>query len=449
MPEILSLYPVAGNKSAIIHQMSDGTNIYHCRTHQNPVAYGPMDNLKFIEVDSLKDTSSKSVNGIWLRDKNIMSVGVRQDGMKNKYLGIRPDDNQTGSEQFEFSIDRIQFDGVDIPVDVAGHIPIDSVTTDLGNVVVRATRQGARQMVRVSAPIKHFRIIFTIHFKGLDYKRKDELDEEWFYSQKTGEFRLRLGKPLFIAAETYEPLPNVQHLIKHTVTNNNDGTLTYIKESTDDFSPDLLPRTYLIDASTVYSGTSDGEVLNDVTGGTASTLWSSARNSTSGYSLTSTASSGHIGYVGCVYDEGTYEYMIARSFFYYNTSSISGTITAVSNFIYGYYLAMSNVCAQKGTQADTLTIADYDNFSGSEYGHVTWGTGAYKQITFNSTGISDINTSGTTKVCCREYAHDYSNSMPSSSYNNFGYFSDNTGTSYDPYLSITATNPFKPRIVII
>jgi hypothetical protein len=442
MPEILSKHPVAGNKSSIIHRMSDGKNVYHCRTHQNPVAYGPPDNLKFIELDSLKDTSSKSVNGIWLRDKNIMSVGVRQDGRKQKYLGIRPDDNQTGSEQFEFSIERIEFDGVEIPVDVAGHIPIDPVTADLGNVLVRATRQGARQMVSVPAPVKHFRIIFTINFKGLDYKRKDDIDEEWFYSQKTGEFRLRLGKPLFIYAETYEPLPNVQHLIKHTVRDNHDGTLTYIKESTKYFSADLLPQSYLIDANTVYSSTADGYVEN--TNGT----WSVCRSAASGNSLNAYGTtSGFFTFVS--YGQ---TYYIDRSFFYFNTSSLSGSVTAVTGYwCSGVYSSSGiDVAAQKGTQADTLTTADFDSFSGSYYGTKTWpsdNTVAYQAIVFNAQGRADINQSGTTKICLRDYSYDYGNIEPFLGFQAYGYFSDYTGTSRDPYLSITVSL-FKPKIII-
>ena len=428
MPEILSINPVPGNKSAILHNLSDGSRVYHCRTHMNPVAYGPMDKLKWIELNSLLDTSSKSVNGIWLRDKNIMSLGVRKDGQKNKYLGIRPDDNQTGSEQFEITIERIQYDGIDIPVDVAKHIQVDAVTADLGNVIIRATRQGARQMVKVPSQIKHFKIIFTVHHKGLDYKKMADLDEEWFYSKKTGQFRLRLRKPLLIDADTYEPLEGVQHLITHTVINNHDGTLTYIKESTKDFSAGLLPQSYLIDLDPIYSDTTDGYVQY-VYG-----AWAGCHNATTGSS--SNTSSSYLN--NAMMTKHPFSYEISRSFFYYNTSGITGIITEASNYLYGYTNANSSVSAQKGTQADALTTADYDSFTGNEYGHVSWGINQYKQIAFNAQGLADIVKDGTSKICCREYEHDYLYATPdSSTYNNGCYFSDNTGTTKDPYLSLT------------
>jgi hypothetical protein len=437
MAEILSIHPVQGNKSAILHKMSDGGKVYHCRTHMNPVYYGAMDNLKPIELNSLLDTSSKSVNGIWLRDKNVMSVGVRQDGLKNKYLGIRPDDNQIGSEQFEITIEQIQFDGVDVPVDVAKHTPIDAVTADLGNVIIQATRQGARQMVKVPSPIKHFKIIFTVHHKGLDYKKMADLDEEWFYSKKTGQFRLRLRKPLLIDADTYEPLEGVQNLITHTVTNNGDGTLTYIKESTKDFSPDLLPESYLIDLDPIYSSTADGYVsleganwsIRDASTGDTSMNYSS-------YHAQAMAASSAAGI--CV---------IYRSFFYYDTSGVAGTILSVSNYIYGYSNANTSVSAQKGTQGSSINTGTYNDFSGSEYGHVAWSTSGYNQITFNAQGIADIVTNGTTKICLREFTYDYSNSTPSTRRRDGCYYSDNTGTSKDPYLSITVQTIVIPKFI--
>jgi hypothetical protein len=397
-----------------------------------------MDNLKWIELDSLLNTSSKSVNGIWLRDKNIMSVGIRQDGRKRKYLGIRPDDNQTGSEQFEISIERIQYDGIDIPVDVAKHVPIDAVTADLGNVIIRATRQGARQMVKVPSPIKHFKIIFTVHHKGLDYKKMADLDEEWFYSKKTRQFRLRLRKPLLIDAETYEPLEDVQHLITHSIIDNHDGTITYIKESTKDFNPDLLPEAYLIDLDPIYSSTNDGYIYH------YNSTWSTVHDAAKGFTFNNGGTMANDA-TQCLYETN---YKIKRSFFYYDTSGVTGTITAVVNYICGYTNGQSRVCAMEGTQSDPFVTADFDSFTGNEYGHTaSWSTSGYNQITFDAQGIADINTSGTTKICCREYTHDYLNSAPSTIYENGCYYSNNSGTNYDPYLSIT-TLSFKPKIII-
>jgi hypothetical protein len=135
----------------------------------------------------------------------------------------------------------------------------------------------------------------------------------------------------------------------------------------------------------------------------------------------------------------TTTYYIVRSFYFFDVSGLSGTATAVSLNIRGITNAESDVSAQLGTQADPLTTADYDSFTGSSYGNTSWSTG-WNSITYNATGISDVNGqigSGTHKVCCREYTHDYSDSTPTGQNRNGCYFADSGGTDNDPYLDIT------------
>ena len=105
-----------------------------------------------------------------------------------------------------------------------------------------------------------------------------------------------------------------------------------------------------------------------------------------------------------------------------------------------YYSAV--VVAQKGTQADTLSAADFDNFTGSEYGHVTVSQkNTTYSITLNATGISDVQTaadnSAVAKICLREYTHDYLNSAPTTGVNVSGIsFADNS--SNKPYIIVTS-----------
>jgi hypothetical protein len=96
----------------------------------------------------------------------------------------------------------------------------------------------------------------------------------------------------------------------------------------------------------------------------------------------------------------------------------------------------------KGTQADTLTTADYDSLTGSSYGNVAVGAG-WNTISFNPQGVSDINTSGTTKICHREKTHDYDNSAPGSDtkYGADIRSYDYAAATYDPYLEITEASP--------
>ena len=133
-------------------------------------------------------------------------------------------------------------------------------------------------------------------------------------------------------------------------------------------------------------------------------------------------------------------FYIRRSFLYFETAGIpdGAIITDVKLKMYGVDQYDTDVCVMKGSQADTLTTADFDSFTGFEYSHTSWSSG-WNTITFNSTGRSDINKTGISKICMRENTHDYANSSPPSGatndYSNHAYSANNA--SNKPYLDIT------------
>ncbi|MHA1290336.1 MAG: hypothetical protein ACTSPB_23395, partial [Candidatus Thorarchaeota archaeon] len=180
--------------------------------------------------------------------------------------------------------------------------------------------------------------------------------------------------------------------------------------------------------TTVYAETSDGYIEK------SNADWSACRGATDGDNVYDTVSY----YAGAIraYDSGS-TYTITRSFFMFDTSPIPDDVTIVNAYlnVYGYVNAKSSVCAMKGTQGDTLETSDFDAFTGSEYGHVSWVAGVYNNISFNAQGCSDINKVGTTYICLREYTYDYLNTAPGDGTNGL-YFADNTGTDKDPYLVI-------------
>ena len=180
--------------------------------------------------------------------------------------------------------------------------------------------------------------------------------------------------------------------------------------------------------STFYSSTNDGTVYY------SNLNWDTCHDATSGnLDTTSTRlNNGIAASYALVYE-------IHRSFFYFDTSSIpdTATVDSATLYLYGFYYAESSVCAMKGTQGSTLSSGDYDSFTGSEYGHTSWSISTYNSISFNSQGCSDIDKTGTTKICCREYNHDYLDSAPNGNYRCGVYYADYTGTSRDPYLEVT------------
>lgn len=184
----------------------------------------------------------------------------------------------------------------------------------------------------------------------------------------------------------------------------------------------------------VFAETTDGYVIRQ---GTSD--WAATRGHTDGTG--SNAAGNYDTTTNSADWIGSY-YQIERGFFMFNTSAIddNATVTSASLFIYGYSNGGINVCAQMGTQGDTITIADYDAFTGSEYGHTSgWTTLGYNEIYFNAQGKSDINVTGITYICTREYDHDYLNAAPGTTYRGGCYFADSTGTTRDPYLNITYT----------
>lgn len=186
------------------------------------------------------------------------------------------------------------------------------------------------------------------------------------------------------------------------------------------------------DTLTAYSTTADGRVD---TGAIAS--WASARAATTG---TATSNDTNSQFAMRATQAGG-NYLIGRSFFYFDTSSIStGTVSAATFSLRGITAGNSAVSVQNGTQADTLASGDMDSFDGSSYGNTTsWSTSGYNDITLSATGYGNINKTGTTKYCAREYTYDYLNSTPTIIYNNGCYFADNTGTTNDPKLVVTYT----------
>jgi hypothetical protein len=448
--------------------------------------------------------AASTIGDITLWDKNVASVGVRKDGALSKYLGIRPDVNQTlGTEQLEFSIDKVTFDGVEQDVDTSKNDVLDASTIDVGSVIVRTGRIETRQLVKATNQVTTFEVEYTLHVKGMTVKER--YGEFWFFSGD--EFRFKIRKPLLLDAAyqkifahelvypnsgtcsqcglcclgggcewlgedklctRYEDRPPVcvnypqpdddlpdgctmspafvekdlaQPLVVHSLVDNEDGTYTYKKTSTELFSKaaPYLPDRYYIDADTYYSTTADGRVrLNNATS------WSDARDGTIGTIADDTQSSAVSTFMSRFNtDKGGDTWDVCRGFFFFDTSAVSNTIRTATLNIYGFSNADTSVTAQEGTQASTLTTSDFDAFKGDAFGSVSWVTGAYNTITFNEAGRDAINAGGTTRICGRESSYDVADVDPDDAggsdteYSCGCYFADNTGTAEDPYLEIT------------
>jgi len=144
---------------------------------------------------------------------------------------------------------------------------------------------------------------------------------------------------------------------------------------------------------------------------------------------------------------------IRRAFFPTDTSGLddTATISAADLKLYGTG-SINNTDGVTGylvatTQASntTLTTADYDQIGGTSGGTFTysgWNTAGYNTIALNATGLTWISKTSYTKIGARD-GLDFNDTGPATGNNSLScYFSEQTGTSNDPYLSITYTTGY-------
>lgn len=196
--------------------------------------------------------------------------------------------------------------------------------------------------------------------------------------------------------------------------------------------------------ATQYAGNS-GYIGKSGSGG-----WAAIRDASSGSAYdnpTSGRSTVSI-YAQHASGRGGSSYVVYRSFLYFDTSGITGTLSNATLKIYGYYSGTADVIAVKsdafgGDGGTALANADFNNFDTSTpYSSelATWSTSGYNDITLNATALTDIKNNNAFILCLMEHDYDYSDSAPSSTLVRAGMYYDNyTGTSRDPYIDYTLT----------
>ena len=156
---------------------------------------------------------------------------------------------------------------------------------------------------------------------------------------------------------------------------------------------------------------------------------------------------------------GSTIYGIYRSFFVFDTSGITGTVASAELSIRGYSPNNGSVIAVKsdaygGDGGTNWSTSDFNNIVGWSAGSsldglatvygaakttTNWSTSGFNDFTATSDLLSDMQSNDVVIVCLMDYTNDYLNTAPSSG-NNLrcgGYFSEWSGTSYDPHIDYT------------
>jgi hypothetical protein len=242
---------------------------------------------------------------------------------------------------------------------------------------------------------------------------------------------------------------------------------------------EVLVHTAYADTASPFSGAGDGYVYRGNSGFVAATQFSSARTAGSGSTASPSATSAdtllELYTIDC---EGgcTYFAYIYRSFLPFDTSSIpsDATVSAVSLSVYvtSTWDATNDsydyITVSTSTQAThtTLTTADYNDAgpttmnstaelvsAGNRKDLTSISSSAYLTFDLDADGIAAVKVSGSASTCSatngitclalRE-GHDATGNAPTIDAGANGIehsTSEATGTSQDPYLTVTYTSP--------
>lgn len=139
-----------------------------------------------------------------------------------------------------------------------------------------------------------------------------------------------------------------------------------------------------------------------------------------------------------VYRLGSGIYRIYRSWFAFDLTGLpSGSIKGAWLTFYRSAGGASSVCVQEGTQADPMTLDDFDAFEDTLFSMVQW-SGAPVSMPLNQAGMDYVQSKrgSVAKFCLREYDHDYLcvEFAKDIYYNNALYYSEFFTKAYTPRL---------------
>ena len=198
--------------------------------------------------------------------------------------------------------------------------------------------------------------------------------------------------------------------------------------------------------ATIYASAGDGEIRHG-----SNTSWATMRNASTGTSSDNTSTQLFGCYAGNNAGDAT-TYAGARGYLPFDLSSISGTITAIDLNIKPYaewHGAAGSLAVCSSTQASLTALAtsDWGNAGTTEYvtsrpAFSSFTAGTYKTLTINATGVAAATTgAGGKLLIALRASYDLDNSAPSNgTYGGLGLdYSERSGTSDDPYLTVTYT----------
>tara|TARA_Y100000593_G_scaffold80838_1_gene151000 strand:- start:597 stop:1343 length:747 start_codon:yes stop_codon:yes gene_type:complete len=216
----------------------------------------------------------------------------------------------------------------------------------------------------------------------------------------------------------------------------------------------------------LMSNNDDGFIWKVVAGGS----WANVREATAGDGMTAGDDNGATSHVIYSTGRGGAFYVCARSFFWFDTSGITGTVASVNFELYGRAVASassgrciivkSNAFGGDGTAS--LTTSDFDaivNWDHDEnaddagvvdYSTVYdisssgWTTSGYNSLTGTNQLKEDMKNNNVVIICMMSYDYDHKYIAPSSAINQhtYSWYTEKTGQTQDPRLNYTLSTGY-------
>jgi len=203
---------------------------------------------------------------------------------------------------------------------------------------------------------------------------------------------------------------------------------------------------------TIYAATTDRDMF---TGPNSS--WSAVRDASTGTlgGSASDASESFAAGAAIFSGRGASTYKVWRSFFHFDTSGITGTLSAGTLKLYfsndagnGNIIIIKSDAFTGGS--DALVSADFNNldFSTPYSAEVDTTSTGLTSITLNATALADIKNNNDFKFAVVNYEYDYNDTAPSSGSNYVGIrFANYSGTSSDPQIDYTVQTGYANDVI--
>jgi len=202
---------------------------------------------------------------------------------------------------------------------------------------------------------------------------------------------------------------------------------------------------------TIYAATTDGVIDSGI-----QSSWSNARNASSG-TVSASATSANLAAGAAIFSgRGASTYKIWRSFFLFDTSAITSTVSSATLKLYfsndigdGDVIVVESDAFTGG--GGTLDTNDFNNldFTTPYSGQIDTSSTGLTSITLNAAALSYMQNNDKLKIAVINYKYDYDNQTPVSTTGHYVglRYANYSGTSSDPQIEYVEATGYSNTVM--